>query len=308
MLLRMQKSTPWYKLLYVWLAFGTVGLLGIGVYIVRVSRSTLPDRPSEVQLRPDSINPNMTEVVLLDVASRVEQKLLTLSDVYREHYHPVERVDGSVYIVKRFGDIDSSWTDELWKYDVAGKGSRIYAEPGLDFRVSREAQRIAIFTSFPDQRIVMMDLQGERIKEFSRDDIPSLSTEQVLAPLMWHGRVLWFGAFEGLSLMRLFSLDAHSQAIVAHDLSSLNVAREEFALEPTSHLLVYSDYHPRLDTADPAYQVATLFAYNLLNQKKISFVRTSTTRAFEPTWIDGTTVEYNDPASNGRTQMRLPSF
>ncbi len=304
----MQKYFFWYRSKRFWLACGAIGLLGLSTYALSTGRSQPSVDLPEVRLQPDMLHQHMTEVVVSDVAAHTEKKLFTLSDVYRDHYHPIELVDGNIYIVKRLGDPDTSWTDEFWKYDSTGKGKRIYSEPGLDFRVSREAQHIAIFAPFPEQKITMMDLEGEHKKEFLRNDIPGLLDEQILAPLLWHKQTLWFGAFEGLSLMRLFSLDVGSQAIVAYDLSRLNAARGEFAFEPTSYLLVYSDYHPRLDTADPAHQTATLSAYNLLNQKKISFVRAGTTRAFEPTWIDGTTVEYNDPAGNGRTQMRLPSF
>lgn len=286
-----------------------IGLLGTCGYVAFLREPRLPNGPYEVRLRPDATYQQTTEVFLVDITSHVEKKLFTLSDIYRDHYHPAEFVHGSIYIIRRFGDPATTGTDELWKYDITGKGKRIYVEPGMDFRVSGEAQRIAIFASMPDQKIVITDLEGEDRKEFSRKDIPALSEGHVLAPLMWHERLLWFGAFEGLSLTRLFSLDVTSDSIVAYDVSHLGVTRGEFAFEPVSRLLVYSDYHPRLDTEDPARQTAILLVYGLSNQKKISLIKhTSTMQAFEPKWIDGATVEYTDPVSNSRVQIRIPSF
>ncbi len=296
-----------------WLALGIVGLLGIYGYMMFLNQPKLSDSPQEVRLSPDPVNPQMTEVFLSDITSHAEKKLFTLSDVYHVHYHPAEFVNGNIYIVKRPRGPEASlnsasWTDELWEYSQAGNGKKIYSEPGLDFRVSAEAQRIAIFASIPDQKLTIADLEGERKKEFLRKDIPDFPEGAVLSPLMWHGQVVWFGATEGLSLIRLFSLDAISGSMTSYDLSGLGATREDSALDPASRLFVYSDYRPRLDTGDPTRQMATLFVYDLAKRKKISLISASVTRAFEPKWIDGTMVEYNDPSGTGRVQMRLSSF
>ncbi|HIE38991.1 MAG TPA: hypothetical protein EYP77_07995, partial [Anaerolineae bacterium] len=56
-------------------------------------------------------------------------------DFYAQHYHGSERHNGNLYVIRRIGYTpgggrSTGWTDELWRYDLEGNGTKLYAAQG----------------------------------------------------------------------------------------------------------------------------------------------------------------------------------
>jgi hypothetical protein len=296
-----------------------LSLIAIGVYLVappQIQKSQ-PAQPvvrgdRDVRLQANASDAETTDVYLVD-RSGAEVKFITLAEVYRDHYHAAEFVDGNLYVIKRIGlnkayPSDSiNWTDELWRFATDGKGQKLHAAQGLDFRVSAEEDLIAVLLgpgTAGGPTIVLMDLDGKLVKTLSSADL-GVSADVNMNPLLWQEGLLWFSTNQAIALFDLVSVNTSDFTVTKQDLSTLQISGSEFALRPSGRLLVFSDYKSNLE-ADPPVRDATLFLYDLTTKTQTQLVTVSTSRPFEPSWVDDKTIEYNDPDGAGRITLELP--
>src|SRR5512140_1169751 len=109
-----------------------IPLLTLAVAVVIVAATVSTHRPTNSSVAP--LAPaDITGVkvvpgrILYTLKNGATAPFMDVADVYSDHYHPAEFHNGNVYVIRRIGDTSSStWTDELWKYDSAKRGSRIF--------------------------------------------------------------------------------------------------------------------------------------------------------------------------------------
>ena len=302
-------------------SFALAALLGIGggsIYLVvsnqRIASPIFIQQDDvsyrgeyDVRLRENPSDPSKTDIYLSNGGS--ESLFLSLADIYRGHYHPAEFSDGMLYIIRRSGGGEQptgdDWTDELWKYDRSGAGTKLYSAQGLDFRHSPQTNQIAIFLPDKKKPLVLMDAKGAVSKAFSHQDIPGLGANDELYPLRWYGQMAWFGAAQGMQAVSVFSLDTQTVAVTQYPISELHAAVGEVSLDPGLLRLAYSDYKPRLDTDSTTAQAASLYIYDLTTKQKSVVVSATVKRPFAPTWANDGSLEYNDPTGSGRISLEI---
>lgn len=119
-----------------------------------------------VVVKENPTDKTKTDIYLKDPKTGQETFYLTLSDIYRNHYHNAEYHNGNLYIIHRTGgdtgyETNLNWTDELWRYNQQKKGQRLYSVRGIDFRVSEDEKLIAIITN---EEFILLDNNGGKLK------------------------------------------------------------------------------------------------------------------------------------------------
>ncbi len=245
----------------------------------------------------------MTIVYLYDAKANVETRFMTLPDVYRDDYHPAEFVEGTLYVIRRTTGSDNpantNWTDELWEYDQSAAGSKVYSAKGLDFRVSPDGKEIAVLHGDTAGSFALIDSVGNVLKILAGKDLRGFGQGKMLNPLFWHGGVLWLTANQGPQITDIYAFDTAVMVLSAYPIADFGVILNESAVEPASRTLAFGDYNPDVEHAAP--RMSTLSVYDLATKKKVVIVAATVSRPFAPKWVDGSTVEYNDPHGSGRT-------
>ena len=235
------------------------------------------------------------------------------------HYHNHEYHAGSLYIVRRIGldedavDVDSDWTDELWKYDGVGDGVRLYAAKGIDFRVSPGEEYIAVATgdAVIGEKVVFVDSQGAVVQEFSSDRLAA--GDEMLMPhlLTWSGdsAAFWVRlSGPGPSPWFVDRVTVSTWALAVYDVSHLTIG-DDYDLNPDSGRLVFSDYpvffmQDNADEFKESGTAVTLSVFDLQTQA-LTQIAVSKAQGFQPLWLGDSTIEYNDPVSGGRITQKL---
>jgi hypothetical protein len=233
-------------------------------------------------------------------------------DVYREHYHNVEFHDGHLYVIRRLGYDgcpDEDWADELWRYDSQGQGTRLHSLQGLDFRVAPDEGYIAV-TVASEHRLAFLNGSGQVCREYpieqlSQQDPSRPPAERMISLLCWSddGKAFWGAIRLGPGAEGFFRVEPATGKVTAYDVSSLPILRE-YDLNPNSGRVAYSDYPVLLDV-DSAQQFTesgqqvTLYVHDL-SSGETRTIATSSAKAFRPRWLDDATLEYEDPAGEGR--------
>ena len=247
------------------------------------------------------------------------QLFLTLPDVNWQHYHPAEYHAGNLYIIRRIGydenaaEPDPNWTDELWRYTADGSGVKLYNLKGLDFRVSPGEAYIALEGSdnIIGSKVVVLDGQGNALKEFLPPQLAAGNQEMGIGLMDWSsdGGVLWTRSGIGPAPQYLGRISVPAWQLTVYDLMGVPL-RSEFDLNPDTGLLVCSDYpaffaQPMAEEFEASGEAVTLFTY-ALDAQDLHSVAVSKAKKFDPIWLDGTTIEYNDPNGEGRLSYSLP--
>lgn len=198
----------------------------------------------EVRLHASASDERMTDVYLWQSKSGSEEKILTISDAFRDHYHPAESWGEYTFIIKRPGGVEAAltnpnWTDELWLYARSGEGKKLYSTKGLDFRVSPQAGKIIVFSQ-EDRNIVIMNLEGDVQKILVQAELQGLKKEDVLHPMIWDGNEFWFVSVQGALVSTVFELDTTTFAVVSHDVSDLQASLRDFVIIPSSKMIEYT--------------------------------------------------------------------
>lgn len=248
------------------------------------------------------------DIYLLNKITGEEEKLLTVNDAYTGHYNFEESHNGNVYLIRRKGDTNAdNWVDELWKYSLDNKVTKLFSTKGLDFRVSPNEEFIAI----ENRKIIITDSEGKIIKEFTDKDLNIEITKHAFPELYkWSddNQLFWGFYMETAWPVMAYSINLESWEIVNYNLMDLSIG-DEFNLNPNTGIIAFSDYPVTFDIDDAeefkeSKKEVKLYLYNL-NNKELKTIDTSITKEFNPKWIDNTTLEYDDPGGNGRVTYKL---
>jgi hypothetical protein len=252
------------------------------------------------------------DIYLLNKTTGAEEKLLTVNDAYTRHYNFEESHNGNVYLIRRKGDTNTdNWVDELWKYSLDNKVTKLFSAKGLDFRVSPNEEFIAI----QNRKIIITDSKGKIIKEFTdkelNKELNSEITKHAFPDLYkWSddNQLFWGFYMETAWPVMAYSINLENWEIASYNLMDLPIGNE-FNLNPNTGIIVFSDYPVTLDIDDAeefkeSKKEVKLYLYNL-NNKELKAIDTSITKEFNPKWIDNTTLEYDDPNGGGRITYKL---
>jgi hypothetical protein len=297
-----------------------------------------PAQPTEVQAEPVTAEPAVMEahysvlvsestqisgefdVTLLNAQSGEQQHFLTLPDVNWQHYHPAEYHGDNLYIIRRIGydqnaaEPDPNWTDELWRYSADGVGVNLYSAKGLDFRVAPGEAFIAVEGSdnIIGSKVTFLDEQGNPLKEFLPPQLAA-GNEDMSAGLMdWSsdGSVFWTRTGgPGPTPLYLDRITVPGWQLTVYGLLGTPI-RAEFDLNTDTGWLVFSDYpvffaQMMAEEFEASGEAVTLYTY-ALDTQDLHSVAVSKAKKFEPVWLDGATIEYNDPSGEGRLSYSLP--
>lgn len=260
-------------------------------------------------VKPNTGNNKLTDV-FLQYKSGTEKLFGTFSDVYAEHYHPVEYHNGNIYLIRRINYTDTepqntNWTDELWKIDSQKKETKLYSAKGFDFRVAPDEQNISITVQVAGgvDELIMLDGQGQELKKFNINEL-SLATDGIsIEPLNWSddSRVFWGNILFSKKPI-FFQIIVESWKINKYN-QPTNLAAD-YDLNPNTGILAYSDYPKFLDEESEnnfisKKTIVNFYIYNLLtsSQRKIT---TSVANPFNPNWTSDSTVEYDNPTGSGK--------
>jgi hypothetical protein len=267
----------------------------------------------EVILRPNPQNNLRTDVFLRTVATGEEIFFITLDDVIREYYHAAEYHNGSLYIIRRMGNTGADnpdWSDELWRYDSRGQGTKLYSKQGLDFRVAPDEKNIAVcYVDVWESVLFFLDPAGKPVREFLPDpgDKPGSYYNW---PLQWSDDS---STFWGVLAIRpapqfFYKITAVDWRIEEFPVALLGIG-DEYDLNPNTGKLVYSNY-PIFYDADLAQKFkdsgkkVQLYVYDLTTKVR-QLVAVSKVKEFHPKWVDDRTVEYDDPNADRRITAQM---
>ena len=259
----------------------------------------------QVITRPNPTNESKTDVYIQNISTQEEKLFITLDNVNREHYHVGEYHNGNLYIIRRTGDPDKNWSDELWRYDAQGNGKELFSKRGLDFRVASDESTIAVgYQSSEDSanKIAFISKNGEEIQEINID--PTGNYLDQLNKWSDDNSQFWGELQLGPTPKYIYQIIISSWDIKKFDVSQLGIGAE-FELNANTGKIVYSDY-PVLFDEDSKLQFLNsgkevhLFLYDL-NRQTSQIIATSIVEQFSPKWLDNDSIEYNDP--NGGTRI-----
>ncbi len=252
-----------------------------------------------------------TDIYLKNPNTAQEIFYLTLSDVYKSHYHSAEYHNGNLYIIRRPGGEDAyrtnpNWTDELWKYTDQQQGQKIHSARGLDFRAANDETMITVTTN---EEFNILDNNGGKIKTFPAEEVTINPKEGPLFEFLdWGPNSIWLDNTFGPSLSGLVKIDTRTYSITKYDLSALP-AGPEYALNVSKELVAFSDY-PAIFDVESAQELEQskpeikLRVYDLKTKVQQQIV-TSIAKKFAPKWIDENTLEYNSPNGPGRLTKQI---
>ena len=271
-----------------------------------------------VELKSGSSNPSMTYAYVKRTSNAYP--FATIENVYLEHYHPAELKGESLFVIRRVPDHSSEHgiMDELWRYSITGKSERLYTQLGLDFRASPTGDLLAI--SEPSKLAIIRPETGEernlRWPELAgefEDNLQSLSREYDTPPTVFlegwsqNGTTFWGTLGWTGSPTIFFRINPVTGAVKAYDASALEKSGE-FVLHPTTGRVAYSTYPLMFDVDSQSVFESTgeeveLRMLDLLRNTD-TLIAQSKARSFHPLWIDGSTIEYDDPAGGFQRLIR----
>lgn len=274
-----------------------------------------PFRPAEftVKLQPNPIDSTLTDIYVNNVKKDQSQLFITLPDVEAQHYHPAEFHKGSVYVIRRkypFSGFPDQWKDELWKYTSMKQGDCIYSSKGMDFRVSPQERNIALVS---DTTLYFIDAtDGSPITHFYPSALSNVHREDLqIQPLTWTtgGTFFWGSLYRTVNIFTFFRIIAETWEVDFYNVDSLEINSSDYALNPESGMLVYSDF-PAIFDADTYQQVKKskmqvhLYIYDLESGES-KLLATTYSKEFNPEWLSSRTIEINNPEGDGRIILSL---
>lgn len=257
-----------------------------------------------------SINPedtNQTQVLLnIDGTTQI---FGIIEDVYTYHYHAAEFVDGSLYIIRRFGDIETDdWNDQLWKYETADNGVMLYEGQGLDFRVAPDGHVVTVFAGSSPEEVAILDPSGNAVQILLSPESLSLRSELTLSYLAITNVGLWLSETQGTNLVNVIGYDFDSGAIQRWNVEGVDIGTHDSDLNSEKQLMVFSDYQFAFDDETDVELVDTpnsLYLYDLNNGSKRLLVSSTKRHEFEPEWINNSEIEFNALDGDSRDQISI---
>lgn len=264
-------------------------------------------------VKPNASNDKLTNVIL-QFKSGAEKVFGTFSDVYADHYHPVEYHNGTIYLIRRVnytGPQDIGWSDELWKIDSQKKETKLYSAKGFDFRVAPNEQYISISVQGAGgvDEVIMLNTQGKELKKININKLSTAANAISIELLKWSddGQVFW-GNILFSEKPNFFRVIAEQWEISRYSLPD-NILGNDYALNPNTGILAYSDHPVFLDEESQndfmsKKTIVNFYIYNLLtgSQRKIT---TSVAKMFNPNWVNNSTIEYDNPNGYGKLSFTI---
>jgi len=261
-----------------------------------------------------------TDVYVENLVTGEELLSMTVSDVEIAHYEHCEYHNGNLYITRLIGYTPENresgeWTDELWRYDADGKGTKLFSAYGLNFLVAPDERHIALRISDMNctwQRLIFLNSVGNPVQDFATDQLIGHPDKEAYAPLppglgllKWSddSAEFWGGISAGPSPITFYTIKVPSGQITTYDASRLDIPAE-YDLNMNSMKIVYSDC-PQLYVAADAEEFAksqqqvTLFVYDFRTQERQT-IATAVASCFDPKWRDDSIIEYNNPDGDNR--------
>lgn len=290
---------------------------GLGLLLNNQSQETnvpaIIDGEFGVVIKTNPTDKSKSDIYLKDGKTGQETLFITAKDVYRNHYHNAEYHNGNIYLMHRtggdFGYQDNpNWTDELWKYNQQKLGTMVYSSRGFDFRVSDDESYVAVFDRGSDKSgesrdITFLKNDGTVIKRLTAKALGLEQFGPYVSPLVWSNNTLWLEGGFTENIEMLAKIEPNTYKITKFDLSSLPIQVGEFALNPTRQKIAFSDYPIILDdVGEDEFQdtkaTVTIYVYDLLTNEKQPLA-TSTTKPFHPQWLDGNSLQFDNPQGAG---------
>jgi hypothetical protein len=243
----------------------------------------------------------------------IDKQLFTLpSDFYNENIagidNSIEYKDGSLYIIRR---PSGSGANELWKYekkDSFGRtpeGIRLYSGEIFKFRVSAKGKYIAVTTTSDKKQLIIIDRDGSVMKEYNTKDLGYLDERE---EPFWFG--LWDWTADEKEFWGTLGNKPISEAVFRISSDSWGINKfdvpfdQEWDLNVDNKKIVYTDC-PVIrdsDTSDSFRNSGTkvnLMVYDVAKGQN-STLETAVSKCFNPRWINGQVIEYNNPNGDGR--------
>jgi len=209
-------------------------------------------------------------------------------------YHNMEYFEDEIYAKYQWinpNDVDD-WTDALWCFSPYKVGKLIAEGKGLDFRVSKNSDFIAIEVK---GNIDFFDKEGEVVQTISSH---MLNTEEYTNVQLeeWNdtGDILWCSLKETYDTKAYIAIDTNTWEVFKYN--DRNFSSDEYVLNPNTGWIVYSDYPVMLDTiaTDDYYdskRVTVLSLYNLKTKEELD-IETYETNSYRPKWSSDNEVMY----------------
>jgi hypothetical protein len=210
------------------------------------------------------------------------------------HYHNIEYSKDKIYALYRWinPDDDNDWSNALWCFTPYEDAKLIAKGKGLDFRVSKNNEYIAVEMN---GNIEFYNEEGKLLHTISSDVINTEEYTRVQIE-QWNdeGDTLWCALMETYNTVAYISIDTKTWESVKYDGLAFNSA--EYILNPNTGWVVYSDYPVMLDTiAVEQYiesnRLTTLSIYNLITKEEID-IETSEINKFRPKWSNDNEIVY----------------
>ena len=222
-----QKSNRNLKIIIGVLVVLLIAIIGVaGLYVYKNKQITPTENPTitpepttsnqneqtpinySVVVKENPADKTKTDIFLKDPKTGQETFYITLSDIYRNHYHNAEYHNGNLYIIHRTGgdtgyQTNPNWTDELWRYNQQKQWVKLFSNRGLDFRVSDDEKFIAIVyylrsgeNNAVGKNLTFVSNNGAVLKTFS---LSQLGLED-FSPIKWSTSNFWVGSGFGLGI------------------------------------------------------------------------------------------------------------
>lgn len=249
-----------------------------------------------VIIRDNVTNPKDSDIFLKNTYSGKEEFFMTISEVYKDHFHNSEFHRGNLYIIRRIGYTgigNNTWKDELWKYDEKRNGLKLFSGQGFSFLVSPDNTKIALEV---DGDLKLFNSSGQLIKNYSGYGGQLIESENKWSS---DGKIFWGCLTLGPIPQKFYKIDTSTLQIDNFDVNNLNMGQSyELDLNADKGLVIYSDY-PVMFDVDSSNRFAAsgktvnLFLYNFLTKEK-QLIATSIAKRFNPKWINNTEFEYTN--------------
>ncbi|MDA1209090.1 MAG: hypothetical protein O2904_03615 [bacterium] len=275
-----------------------------------------------VTLRRDQEHPAETDLYVQRTGT--QYPFTSVLDVYSSHYHPAEMRNGTMFVIRRIDDPDGTWVDqdgsiygfrdELWAYDISGKGEKVFEYPGIDFRASVDGEYIVV-SEGPSQ-IAMVSKHADVLHHFRwpelAGDLRSMIQEKmevVQAPPSigfsgWSNDGKYFWGWMGwLKPEMYFRINAERNIVRTFDVSDMPLG-SEVAFNPNSGKFAYTNYPFMFDsiskeTFETTNTPVTLVLHDLMENESLE-ISSSVAMPFSPSWIGTENFEYTHPYTRER--------
>jgi len=283
--------------------------------IISCTSQERTSQPAEftVKLQPNPLDSALTDVYVKNAHKDQSQLFITLPDIEVQHYHPAEYHNGSIYVIRRihpFSEFPDQWRDELWKYTSMKRGVEIFSSQGLDFRVSPKEHDVALVSDTVLYFINSSD--GSEIIHFYPSTLSNMRRKDIqIQPIAWTtgGTFFWGSLYQTVNILTFFRVIAETWEVNSYDVDTLKINSSDYALNPASGMLVYSDF-PAVFDVDTYQHVKRskmrihLYLYDLISGES-TLLATTYSKDFEPKWLSSRTIEVNNPEGEGRIIISL---